>query len=64
MRNKYSAIPECTIDPKSLQNAVMAIKENVEVLTGQRPNSSPPVTWEDLVRLGVVSQQDVPRGQA
>lgn len=62
MRNKFSSIPEPTSDPRSLQNSVMALKDVVEALTGQRPGTAPPVTWEDLVRLGVVTQQDVPRG--
>lgn len=61
MPNKYPAIPECTSDVRSLQNTINALKEVVEVLTGQRHGSQPLVTWDDLVRLGVVEQGDVPR---
>lgn len=57
---KFPAIPEPRADLVALHTSVMALKENVEILTGQR--GAPPVTWDDLVRLGVVNAADVPRG--
>lgn len=54
------AIPEPTVDPKSLRNSGLATKEAVEIIAGQR-GPSPFVTWEDLVRLNIISQMDVPR---
>lgn len=55
------SIPEPSQEAQSLQVSIMALKEAVEILSGQRRGSQPPVTWEDLVRLGVVKQEDVPR---
>ena len=41
MSNKYvSAIPEPGVSPESLRDAVMALKANVELLTGQNPKVS------------------------
>lgn len=57
---KVTAIEEPTADPRSLRNSVMQVKEAIEVITGQR-GSGPLVTWEDLVRLGIVQESDVPR---
>jgi hypothetical protein len=42
-----------------MQTTINSLKENVELLTGQRGQK--PVTWDDLVRLGLVEQADVPR---
>lgn len=58
-KTKYVSIPDPTLEAKSQQTCILALKENVEYLTGQR--GAPPVTWDDLVRLGVVKQGDVPR---
>lgn len=54
------AVPEPTAEVGSLRNTALATKEAVEVIAGQR-GPSPFVTWDELVRLGIVSQQDVPR---
>lgn len=54
------AIAEPTVDPKSLRNTTASLKEAVEVIAGQR-GPSPFVTWDDLVRLNIVSQADVPK---
>lgn len=54
------AIPDPTVDPKSLRNSALAVKEAVEIIAGQRV-PTPFVTWDDLVRLNIVSQADVPR---
>lgn len=57
---KNISIPEPTADPQSLRNTALATKEVVEVIAGQR-GPSPFPTWEDLVRLNLISQADVPR---
>ena len=59
--SKYPAIPEATQDPRSMKATVDALKESVELLTGQRRGLPRVVTWEDLVRLGLVSPEDVPK---
>lgn len=58
---KFPSVPEPGQDVTSLQQSVSALKEAVEMLTGQRRGATPPVTWDDLVRLGVIEQGDVPR---
>lgn len=61
MSKKYPAIPEPTVEPVALQNSLLAAKENIELLTAQRPSlDHAAVTWGDLVRLGVVKIEDVP----
>ena len=56
------AIPEPTADPQSMRNTMLATKEAVEVMAGQR-GPSPFVTWADLVRLGLTTPQDAPGGK-
>jgi len=58
---KFPAIPEPTTDVRSLQASVASLKEAVELLTGQRGAQARPVSWGDLVRLGIVTEQDIPR---
>lgn len=58
--SNITAIPEPTVDPKSLRATTASLKEAVEVMSGQR-GASPFVTWDDLVRLNIVSQADVPK---
>jgi len=58
---KYAGIPDPSADPNVMIGTVRALKENVELLTGQRPGALPPVTWPDLVRLGLIQPGDVPR---
>jgi hypothetical protein len=57
---KIPAIPEPTLDIRSIQNTTLALKEAVETISGQRGTPIYP-TWDDLVRLGIVSQSDAPR---
>lgn len=57
-RMRYRAIPEPTMDIRSIHNTVMALKEVVETVTLQRNNSNPPVFWGDLVRLGLAKKAD------
>lgn len=54
------AIPEPNTSTEGMRNTLLATKEAVEVMAGQR-GPSPFVTWDDLVRLGLTTQQDVPR---
>lgn len=61
MANKYPSIPEPSQDVRSLQATILALKEAVEILTGQRRGGVPVPTWEDLARLGVIEQSDIPR---
>lgn len=59
--SKYPAIPEPTREPVEIQNSLLAVKENIELLTAQRPSMDhASVTWGDLVRLGIVQMEDVP----
>lgn len=62
MSSKFPAIPEAVRNnPDSLYATVSALKEGVETLTGQRRGMLPPVTWDDLLRLGLCKPEDVPR---
>lgn len=60
---KLPGIPEPTVDPVALLATVQALKIAVETLAGQRRGSREvsAVTWDELVRLGVVEQGQVPR---
>lgn len=50
--SKFSGIPQPTHDVSSLVEAVIALKESVEVLTRQRGDTThSAVTWEDLLKL-------------
>lgn len=60
-KDKIPAIPEASQDVRSLQAAVLALKEAVEILSGQRRGVSALVKWDDLVRLGIVDRSDVPK---
>lgn len=61
MSKLYPSIPEPSQDVRSLQASVLALKEAVEVLSGQRRGTHPPVTWGDLVDLGLIDRTDIPR---
>jgi len=51
----YASIPEPQPDPDSLRAVSQAIKNNVEVLTGQRvPKAASAVTFQDLVDIGLL----------
>ena len=61
-KHAYPAIPEATDDPASLHQAVKALTEVVETLTGRRgPPQATAVTYRDLVLMGLMAQQDVPK---
>jgi hypothetical protein len=59
---KIPTIIEPYENAASLRSAVMALKENVEMLTGQRGTiDDVAVTWGDLIRLGLIKQDQVPK---
>lgn len=60
MYKKVPGIPEPSLDPRSLQNTAIALKEAVELMSGQRGGPMYP-TWDDLIRLGLAKPEDVPR---
>lgn len=62
-RRRGASVPEPTEDVRSLRASVMALKEVVEVLAGQRGKAyDVAVTFGDLVQLGLISDPDIPQG--
>lgn len=62
-RRKQASIPDPITDVRSLQTTVMALKELVETLAGQRGKAyDAAVTFADLVQLGLISDPDIPEG--
>lgn len=61
MAIKYPTIPDSTTDPAALRATDLALKETIEILTGQRGNQLyAAVTWGDLVNLGLILPSQVP----
>lgn len=61
-RNTIIPIPEPTSEPRSLLDAVKALKEAVETMTGQRGDPlDQTVTYRDLVRLKLLDPRMVPQ---
>lgn len=59
---KYPPIEEPTVDPASLRQTALSTKQTVEILTGQRGNRmDSAVTWGELVALGIIAADQVPR---
>jgi hypothetical protein len=59
---KYPAIPEPVAEINSVRDTSAALKETVEVLTQQRGTRSlSAVTWQDLLALGLISPDQVPK---
>lgn len=57
------AIPEPVETLHSLRNSVLANKEVVETLSGQRGNILDcAVTWGDLIDLGLIKKDQAPNG--
>jgi len=56
-----ATIPEPYEDVRSLRASVMALKELVETMAGQRgaPTDAVP-TWQDLVDLGITTESRIP----
>ncbi|RZN09630.1 hypothetical protein CWO91_16510 [Bradyrhizobium genosp. SA-3] len=60
MAPKYPAIPDPTNDPNSLRDALLALKQGFEILSGQRGNSGvSAVTSDDLSSQNYQSASDV-----
>jgi len=58
----YPAIPDPQPNLASLHNTVLALKEAVELLTGQRGNRAVSVvTYRQMVVWGKITAQDIPR---
>lgn len=60
-RRHVTAIPVPYEDVRSLQKTAHATKEAVETLAGTRNVGDAAVTWDDLVRLGLIERQRIPR---
>ena len=61
-RIPQATIPEPYADVGSLRATAMATKELVETLAGQRGDATDvAVTWGDLIRLGMISRDRVPK---
>jgi len=61
-RRTMATIPNPQDNVPSLRATAEAMKELVEVLTGQRGRpGSAAVTWDDLVRLGLIVPDQIPR---
>lgn len=60
-RRRMIAIPVPTEDPRSLCTTALATKELVESIAGQRSVNDAAVTWDDLVRLGLIERERIPR---
>jgi hypothetical protein len=61
-RRTQQTIPEAYLDLMSLHASVVAMKEILETLTGQRNHANDAVpTWQDLVELGLIQPDQVPK---
>lgn len=63
-RGDYSSIPEPQASIPSHHEAILALKEAVEVITRQRRREQialSAVTWNDLVALGVIERDQIPK---
>lgn len=59
---KYPSIPDPTTAPENLLDATLALKQAMEIVTGQRGDKlHTAVTWADLVALGVITKDQVPK---
>ena len=60
-RREQVTIPEPTLDQASHRAAIMAMKELIEVLAGQRGQAmDAAVTWQDLLDLQMVRYEEIP----
>ena len=60
--SRYPPIPEPSTDTEALRRADMAIKETLEIMNGVRGNRfDAVVTWQDLVNLGIIVPEQVPK---
>lgn len=59
--SNYNAIPDLDGSEATDDMALRAMKENLEILTGQRGSRlASAVTWQDLVDLGLITADQVP----
>lgn len=64
MRRKQITIPEPYENLASLRHTAMATKEAAEVMLGQRGDVlDRAVTFGDLLKLGLISKDQLPNGQ-
>jgi len=62
MSARFPAIPEPVAEINSVRDTTAALKETIEVLTQQRGTRSfSAVTWEDLLALGLITPDQIPR---
>jgi hypothetical protein len=62
MATKVAAIPEPIAEINSVRSTAAALKESVEVLQGIRgTRSSAAVTFQDLLRLGLITAAQLPK---
>jgi hypothetical protein len=60
-RHTQVTIPEPYEDLASLRASVLALKELVEVLSGQRGQAyDVAITWQDLLDLQMIRKEDIP----
>lgn len=61
MAATYPPIPDPIADTNSIRDTAAALKEGVEILTGQRGiRANAAVTWQDLLDLGLISANQMP----
>lgn len=67
-RRRFSGIPDPTKDINALYQTVLAMKENIELIMGERtdPNVAvtKAVTWGDLFELGLIEEGQLPTGRS
>ncbi len=62
MAPRYPPIPPSSTDPEALRKTDIALKETLEIITGQRGNRlDSMVTWQDLIDLGLALPTQVPK---
>lgn len=66
-RRRFAAVPDPTLNIHALYNTVLALKENLELLVGERadPHASDTmaVTWAELLELGLITEDQIPRSR-
>ncbi len=62
MATKQPAIPEPIAEINSVRSTAAALKESVEVMQGIRGDrSTASVTFQDLLRLGLITADQLPK---
>lgn len=61
-RRERPTIPEPYAELASLRASVIALKEAVEILSGQRGSPvDAAVTWQDLLNMDAINKADIPK---